>query len=150
MQCKVSFLGIYHWSSLSFRVQSMHLRNMSSAKIISFEFQDFNQRFRIFVPSSKACIRGISVVLSEFSQNSRWDFNQRLKIHLSKFKPWLFSPFGQKSLSSVDSFRVVWSQSAHFVKIFINLLYTGGLFHYYMLVKSICHLRGVWSILWLP
>ena len=28
-----------------------------------------------------------------------------------------------------------------------NLLYTGGLFHYFMLKESICHFRGVRSIL---
>ena len=28
-----------------------------------------------------------------------------------------------------------------------NPLYTGGLFHCYMLDESICHFRGVWSIL---
>ena len=29
----------------------------------------------------------------------------------------------------------------------INLLYTSGLFHYYMLDKFICHFRGVRSML---
>ena len=30
---------------------------------------------------------------------------------------------------------------------YLNPLYTDGLFHCYMLDKSICHFRGVWSIL---
>ena len=29
----------------------------------------------------------------------------------------------------------------------INPLYTGGLFHCYMLDKFICHFKGIWSIL---
>ena len=33
------------------------------------------------------------------------------------------------------------------VSIYVNPLYTDGLFHYYMLDESICHLRGVKSIL---
>ena len=33
------------------------------------------------------------------------------------------------------------------LRFFFNLLYTGRLFYYYMLDKSICHFRGVRSIL---
>ena len=38
-------------------------------------------------------------------------------------------------------------QQQHEPVIIVNPLYTGGLFHFYMLDKSICHFRGVGSIL---
>ena len=37
--------------------------------------------------------------------------------------------------------------SSHSITVSINPLYTGGLFHCYMLDKFICHFRGIGSIL---
>ena len=49
--------------------------------------------------------------------------------------------------TQTSSYAVLFSYKTVFSFSFLNLLYTGRLFHCYMLDKSICHFRGDGSIL---
>ena len=74
----------------------------------------------------------------------------------------LFQPMGKTEFSSIAKIRtnsVSWVRNMNYfsgvvvicdsINFKLNPLYTGRLFHCYMLDESICHLRGVRSTLWL-